>query len=196
MLSSSPFLIECAFFPSWISSFWLLHVQRILGWLIICLHQEVFSSFLACHVTGSKKIAMLMTAQNATANSDHYEKIPNDFQGFHHCFAPWVFQSPHVFFNQTQRNPPSSTAYTISTSSQAILFYSDLDHPPHPVPQRRYRQHSPFGQSPPQPNMPVNTSHQRQSTQGFPYRSLHFSLARPTDGWITASCPKGQTSPC
>lgn len=41
---------------------------------------------LPCHRL--RKIAMLMTVQNATANSDHCAKSPNVFQGFHHFFAP------------------------------------------------------------------------------------------------------------
>lgn len=93
MLSSSPFLIECAFFPSWISSFWLLHVQRILGWLIICLHQEVFSSFLTCHVAGSQKDSYADDSLKRNSQQRPLWKIHNDFQGFHHFFAPCVFQS-------------------------------------------------------------------------------------------------------
>ena len=48
---------------------------------------------------------------------------------------------------------------------------------PIPSPKGAIGNTTPFGQSPPQPNVPGNTSHQRQSTQGFPYRSLNFRLA-------------------
>jgi len=122
--------------------------------------------------------------------------------------SPMIFKDsitvlPHGFFNHPMcfsikpkeiHHPQQLTPYPpLPKPSFFILTWIIL---PIPFPKGGIGNTAPLANPPPQPNMPVNTSHQRQSTQGFPYRSLHFSLARPTDGWITASCPKGQTSPC
>ena len=170
MLRSSPISDWMCFLPIMDAFFfWLLHLQRILGWLIICLHQEVFSSFLACHVAGSQKNSDADDSSKRNSQQRPLWKIHNDFQGFHPFFAAMCF------FNQTQRNPPSTPYPPLPKPSFFLIWLGSSS--PFRSPKGGKGNTTPFGQSPPQPNVPGNTSHQRQSTQGFPYRSLDFRLA-------------------